>query len=79
MLDHVKLVYALTALHNFIYQVSTEQERDLGVDEEQEEEEDNEVLEQYDVTATSLQMDIKRDAIATEMWASYVAYNSRSR
>ena len=72
-------MYALTALHNFIYQHSTEEEQDLGLDNE-EAGEDNEVSEQSEAAATSQssqQMDIKRDAMAAEMWANYNAYKNR--
>ena len=74
----MKLVYALTALHNFIYQYSTEEEQELGLEKEKADT-SNEVSEQTEATdisessQSSRQMDLKRDAMAAEMWAQYIA------
>ena len=73
----VRLVYALTALHNYIQQEAEIEGLETGLEAETEDEEGSE---EPDVPVGSIaspisrEMDTKRDEIALEMWEAYKAY-----
>jgi hypothetical protein len=77
----VKLVYALTALHNFIQTHITEEEEEVGLDDASVLREDTvgrrteRIIE--DSTITSSRMDARRDDIAEAMWEDYTTYLAR--
>ena len=72
----VRLVYACTALHNFIVDnegLDDEQEEDLGIEGEEGEEE---LIAPQSTSAAAKAMNLRRDKIAEQMWTSYVVYRS---
>lgn len=77
----MKLVYALTALHNFIQTHTTEGEREAGVDDASSLREDTAEYNTdnitKDSTGTSVKMDARRDEIAEAMWEDYKTYLER--
>ena len=78
----VDIVYAVTALHNFIVMHPSQDEEDIydGEDSEDEESEDVNGNQNEDETSTllsdALLMNQKRDAIAQAMWMDYQQYLS---
>jgi hypothetical protein len=75
--DQVKLVYALTALHNFIDQHTLEQEKEMGLDDASvlRDLEDQDPLNLQGMeTLSATKMDAQRDKIAEAMWKDYIQY-----